>query len=101
MTDKYIIAHDMGTSADKAVLITVHGEIIDSSKRDYPLYHPHPGFAEQEPTDWWNAVCDTTRSVLEKTGIKVEDIVGMTFSSQMQGLVPISKEGKPLMRAIT
>jgi len=101
MTDKYIIAHDMGTSADKAVLITVYGEIVDSSKRDYPLYHPHPGFAEQEPSDWWNAVCDTTRSVLEKTGIKVEDIVGMTFSSQMQGLVAISKEGKPLMRAMT
>jgi len=101
MTDKYIIAHDMGTSADKAVLITVHGEIIDSSKRDYPLYHPHPGVAEQDPLDWWNAVCDTTRSVLKKTGVKVEDIVGMTFSSQMQGLVPISKEGKPLMRAMT
>lgn len=101
MTDKYIIAHDMGTSADKAVLITVYGKIIDSSKRDYPLYHPHPGFAEQDPLDWWNAVRDTTRSVLKKTGVKVEDIVGMTFSSQMQGLVPISKEGKPLMRAMT
>jgi len=100
MSDKYVIAHDMGTSADKAVLVTVRGEIVDEAKVHYPIYHPHPGWAEQDPLDWWNAVCETTRTVLKKTGIKPQDVVGMTFSSQTQSLIPVAEDGFPLRRAI-
>ena len=66
MSEKYIISHDMGTSSDKAILITIYGDIIDSAKQTYPIYHPKPGYAEQDPFDWWNAVCNTTKSVLKK-----------------------------------
>jgi xylulokinase len=100
MSDKYILSHDMGTSADKAILVTVHGDIIDEAKREYPIHHPHPGYAEQEPDDWWNAVCQTSKSVLKKTRVKPKDVVGVTFSSQTQGLLPISEDGKPLRRAM-
>jgi len=100
MSDKYILSHDMGTSSDKALLITVHGEIVDEVKQHYPLYHPKPGYAEQDPEDWWKAVCYTTRTVLKKTKIKPEDVVGMTFSSQVQGLVTVEKDGTPLRRAM-
>ena len=69
MAEKYIISHDMGTSADKAILVTVYGEIIDSVTEDYPLFHPLPGFAEQNPEDWWKAVGLTTRIVMQKNNI--------------------------------
>jgi len=101
MNEKYIISHDLGTSSDKAILITVFGEIIDSAKQDYPLYHPHPGFAEQDPIDLWNAVCSTTKEVIAKTNVNPNDIVGMTFSSQMQGLIPVSENGMPLTPSMT
>jgi len=101
MAEKYIISHDLGTSSDKAILITVFGEIIDTAKVDYPLYHPEPGFAEQEPLDLWKAVCTTTKEVIAKTKVSVNDIVGMTFSSQMQGMIPVSQEGEPLTRSMT
>jgi len=101
MPDKYILSHDMGTSADKAILISVYGDIIDEAKQEYPMYHPHPGYAEQEPVDWWQAVCQTTHRVLKKTRIKPRDIVGITFSSQTQGLVPVSEDGIPLRRAMS
>ncbi len=101
MGEKYILAHDMGTSSNKAMLVTVFGEIVDSTKKEYPLYAPEPGFAEQEPYDWWNAICETSRLVIEKTGVNPQDIVGVTFSSQMQGLVLVSPEGEPLRRAIS
>lgn len=101
MAEKYIISHDLGTSSDKAILITVYGKIIDSAKQDYPIYHPEPGFAEQNPMDLWNAVCTTTREVIAKTNINPDDIVGITFSSQMQGLIPVSKSGDPLTPSIT
>lgn len=101
MAEKYIVSHDLGTSSDKAIIVTVYGEIVDTAKVEYPLYHPQPGFAEQDPADWWNAVCDTTRTVIKKSGIKPKDIVGMTFSSQMQNLIPIDKDGTPLTPAIS
>ena len=63
MAEKYIISHDLGTSSDKAILITVFGEIIDTAKVDYPLYHPEPGYAEQEPLELWKAVCTTTKTI--------------------------------------
>jgi xylulokinase len=101
MAEKYIISHDLGTSSDKAILITVFGKIIDSAKQDYPLFHPQPGFAEQDPLELWKAVCSTTREVIAKTSVSVNDIVGMTFSSQMQGLIPVTQEGTPLYPAMT
>lgn len=101
MSEKFILAHDMGTSSNKAMLVTVYGEIIDSTKKEYQLYVPKPGFAEQEPYDWWDAVCETSLAVIEKTKVNPQDIVGVAFSSQMQGLVLVDKDGKPLRRAIS
>jgi xylulokinase len=98
---KYIISHDMGTSSDKAALITIEGEIVDAAREYYPLQHPHPGWAEQNPLDWWNAVCTTTKSVLEKTGVSPDQVAGMTFSSQTQGLVAVDSSGMPIRPAMT
>ena len=101
MSEKYVIAHDMGTSADKAILVTVHGKIIDSAKKHYSLYHPQPNHAEQNPLDWWDAVCETTRTVIVKTSVDPKDIVGMTFSTQTQNIVPLDKDGNPVRNAIS
>ncbi|MBN2011329.1 FGGY-family carbohydrate kinase [candidate division KSB1 bacterium] len=101
MTDKYIVAHDLGTSSNKAVLVSVFGNVIGVSKQSYPIYHPNPGFAEQDPEDWWCAICTTTRDVIKRTGVNPEDVVGLTFSAQMQGLVAVDHKGQPLMRGIT
>lgn len=101
MAEKYIIAHDLGTSANKAVLFTVFGDIIGIARQGYPLYHPQPGYAEQEPFDWFDGICNTTQKVLKQTGVNPKDIVGITFSSLMQTLIPVTKNGTPLIRAIT
>lgn len=100
MSDKVIVAHDMGTSSDKAVLITVHGEIIGEAKQHYDVYHPKPGWAEQNPDDWWEAVCSTTHQVLQKNKVAPERVAGITFASQTLGLVPINKQGDPLRPAM-
>ncbi|MDZ7333660.1 MAG: FGGY-family carbohydrate kinase [candidate division KSB1 bacterium] len=101
MPDKYIVSHDMGTSSDKAILISIYGDIVDLAKQDYPIYHPQHGYAEQDPMDWWRAVCYTTRTVIERSRVRPEDIVGITFSSQMQNLIPVDRSGVPLMRSMT
>ena len=101
MAEKYIVSHDLGTSGNKAVLVTIYGEIVDTIKQGYPLFHPKPGYAEQNPSDWWEAICNTTLSLITKTGVKPHNIVGMTFSTQCQTLVSVDKEGNALAPAIS
>ena len=61
----YFIGVDLGTSAVKLLLMDEEGKIVNIVSREYPLYFPHPGWSEQKPEDWWEAV---------KTGIK--ELVG-------------------------
>lgn len=98
---QYIVAHDMGTSSNKAILTTVHGKIIAEAKAHYPMYHPVPHYAEQDPFDWWNAVCETTRQVLEQAKISPTLVAGITFSSQTQCFIPVDETGTPVRRAFS
>lgn len=91
---EYIIAQDVGTSCNKALLVDEFGNVLDYTIETYPIYYPQIGYAEQDPDDWWRAVCKTTRELILKTKVKKEEIVGMTFSNQMLGIVPMNKNGK-------
>lgn len=51
----YLIGIDLGTSSTKTVLFDEKGEVIASASKDYPLYTPHNGWAEQKPEDWRDA----------------------------------------------
>jgi len=96
----YILGIDIGTSGTKTVLFTETGTAIASHTVDYPLYHPENGWAEQEPEDWWNAVCATTRAVLAQGGIKAEEVKAIGLSGQMHGLVMLDAGGQVLRRSI-
>ena len=57
------IGIDLGTSSVKILLVGADGKIIKSVSRDYPICYPRSGWSEQNPQDWWNAVCETIREV--------------------------------------
>lgn len=97
---KYILAHDLGTSGDKASLYDEDGQLKASATYNYATHYPKAGWAEQDPEDWWDAVCASTEVVLEKAGIGGEDVACVSFSGQMMGALPLDKEGKPLRRSI-
>jgi xylulokinase len=98
---KYILAHDVGTSGSKGTLIDLKLHVAASESAEYHVLFPKKGYAEQNPEDWWNAVTKTTEILLEKTGIKGEDIAGVVFSAQMAGTIPIDEKGTPLMNCLT
>lgn len=99
--DRYIIAHDIGTSSDKAVLVDFSGKIIAMAVEPYPTYYPNPGWVEQNPADYWNAVCVTTKSLLEKAGATPDEIKGIVYSTQAQGVIPVDVDGNVLYNNIT
>lgn len=53
----YYIGIDLGTSAVKLLLMQGDGQIANIVSREYPIAFPHPGWSEQNPADWWDAVC--------------------------------------------
>lgn len=98
---KYVIAHDVGTSSNKAVLISDKGQIICSSEASYTFQHPNPGWVEQDPEDYWNAIVRTTRAVIKESGIDASEIIGLVHSTQAMGIIPVDKNGIVLHPNIT
>ncbi|MEE8469853.1 MAG: FGGY-family carbohydrate kinase [Dehalococcoidia bacterium] len=97
---KYIIAHDVGTSRNKAVLVDAEGQVRGKCSEPYRTRYPNPGWAEQEPGDWWKAVTRTTKLLMEDTDVSPADILCITYTTQMLGIVPMDSDGEPLRPAI-
>ena len=96
----YVIGIDIGTSGTKTVLFTEAGAVVAAHTVDYPLYQPENGWAEQDPEDWWNAVCVTCREVMGKSGVAASEVKAVGLSGQMHGLVMLDAAGKVLRRSI-
>lgn len=97
---KLLLGIDLGTSATKTVLFDEECRVVASASREYPLYQPRNGWAEQDPEDWWLAAKDTIGQVMESAGVAAGDIAGIGISGQMHGLVMLDREGRVLRRAI-
>ena len=97
---KYVIGIDLGTSGVKVVLFDEFGSILSNSSREYPLYQPVNGWAEQQPEEWWTATLESLRETITKSNILKKDIVGLGISGQMHGLVMLDEQGKVLRPAI-
>lgn len=97
---RYLIAHDIGTSGDKATLFTEEGKLLGSVTENYEVHFFHGNWAEQEAEDWWNAVCKTTRLLLLEQGISPADVAVISFSGQMMGCLCVDRAGKPLRPSI-
>lgn len=98
--NKYLIAHDLGTTGNKATLFTVDGELVSRQVSPYDSHYFNESWVEQDANDWWNAVCTSTNNLIKSTGINKEDIVGISFSGQMMGCLCVDKLGNPLRPSI-
>lgn len=99
MNKNIVIAHDVGTSGVKSVLVDSYGAIIENATHTYPFYTPQPGWAEQDPLDYWKAIVANTKLLLHK--IDKSKILGIVFTTQSMGIIPVTKEGEVLRRNIS
>ncbi len=94
----YYIGIDLGTSAVKLLLMQEDGTIANVVSKEYPLYFPHPGWSEQKPEDWYAAVCDGIRALID--GFDASEVGGISFGGQMHGLVILDENDQVLRPAI-
>jgi xylulokinase len=91
---KYLLAHDLGTSGNKATLFSVDGELVASKTHTYETNYFNQNWAEQDCGDWWRAVCRGTRELVE--GIDAGQIASVALSGQMMGCLCVDRRGHPL-----
>lgn len=98
----YVIAYDVGTTGVKTCLFEISETVslAASTTASYPLYVLPDGGVEQDPDHWWQAMCCTTKHIFENTQIPKHSIAGISFCAQMQSLVLVDREGKPVRRAM-
>ncbi len=97
---RLILAHDLGTTGNKATLFRSDGNVIASTFAGYPTNYPHPNWAEQDPADWERALFEATRRLISEANVSVNDIAVVSFSGQMNGALLVDKQGNPLRPAI-
>ncbi len=96
----YLIAYDLGTGGNKASLFDTEGNCIADTFVFYQTYYPKAGWHEQCPEDWWKALVESTRGLIQKSGIDVREIAALGISGHSLGVVPLDKSGK-LLRETT
>lgn len=100
MKCRYILAHDLGTSGNKATLYNLEGGLMASRVAEYPTYYPGDGQVEQCAGDWWKAVCDSSKDLINQAGISPSEIACVCFSAQMMGCLLVDGGGEPLRNAL-
>ncbi len=105
MSHPCILAHDLGTTGDKATLFdAVTGAVVASVFEAYSTAYPHPNWAEQDPADWRRALYLGTRRLLEQAAAQGDetpgDIAVISFSGTMNGALAVDADGIPQSSAI-
>jgi len=96
----YLLGIDVGTSGTKSVLFDLLGNTVASALSEYPMDQPKSSWAEQNPLDWWNAVCSTVNEVIRKSTVSSSEIRSVGISGQMHGLVLLDGNNQVIRPAI-
>ena len=92
---------DTGTGGTRALIIDERGRLKASATEDHVQFKsPQPGWAEQDPHDWWRACTRATQSALGRAGIGSERIACVGFSGQMHGAVMLDRQDEVIRPAI-
>lgn len=91
-----LLGIDVGTSACKVALFRPNGEVIAQAVHEYPVFYPKPGWAEQNPEDWWAGVCAALRECLRKSDVHPADIAAIGVDGQSWSAIAVDAQGNVL-----
>jgi xylulokinase len=96
----YIIGCDVGSQSLKAVLISAEGKTCGEASASYPIEYPQPTWAEQSAALWIDALTQAVRALLNQTNASPQQILAIGLDAQVDGVVAVDEQGKPLHPAI-
>jgi xylulokinase len=89
-----VLAIDIGTQSTRAALVGYSGQILGTSASPVRLFAPRPGWAEQDPEEWWSTTLSNVATVV--AGHPNVQIAAMAVGAQMHGLVALDGEGRAI-----
>jgi xylulokinase len=92
----YILAHDLGTTGNKATLFDTAGQAVASTFESYETAYPRANWAEQDAADWRRAIFEGTRRLLAQAAVPPGTVAAVSFSGHMQGALLVDRDGTPL-----
>jgi FGGY-family pentulose kinase len=91
---------DVGTQSARVGVCTADGALLATASAPYETTYPRPGWAEQDPADWWRSICQAAVACLTKAAIDPARIDGISFAATSSTVLPVDRDGHPLSKAI-
>lgn len=98
MSGPVFLGIDLGTSGATSALVDLDAKVLGISSVEYETHYAQPGWAEQNPDDWWSAVISTIRQLGQNQDLSV--VAGISVSSQAPTLLALDKSLKPVRPAL-
>ncbi|MCT8137173.1 gluconokinase [Anaerobacillus sp. CMMVII] len=98
--ENLVIGLDIGTTSAKAVLFQKNGLVIEESESLYPVHHPQPSWAEQDPLVIEKAAIEAIGTVIRKANAEKKQVVAVGLSTAMHSLICIDEKHMPLSPSI-
>lgn len=100
MKQEFVLASDLGSGGCKTVILDKRGKVVAAAQQEYPSNYPQPGWAEQDPEDWYRAFCHTVRAVLDQSAVPPVQIAGVGIVGVTHNTVLLDEHDRPLAPAI-
>lgn len=99
-SDGYVLGIDAGTESVRAGIFDLAGEPVAIEVEPYAVHQPHPGWAEQDPADWWRAVRGAVRAAVAAAGGRADAVLGLSVAATSCTVVATDAAGSPLRPSI-
>ncbi|MEG0377044.1 MAG: FGGY family carbohydrate kinase, partial [Eubacterium sp.] len=96
----YAFGIDLGTGGARVGIFDLKGNPIVFCEEPYPLYTPVSGRAEQKPEEWWDSICKASKRAIAESGIKPEEICGISVDTTCCTVLVADENMNPLRPAI-
>ena len=96
----YLMGIDYGTESVRVGIFDREGTPLAFASQTHALKHPRPGWAEQDPEEWWNGLAKATQEAKEKSGVAAEEIVGLSVDATTCTVVAVDRQDRILRPAI-
>ena len=100
MPSEWLMGIDIGTQSTRAAVLDASGAVIASASTSLEMHTPRPGWAEQDPKQWWDSTVANVRQVMARTGLDPRQILAVGAGGQMHGCVPVGPDGELLSQAV-
>ena len=96
----YVLGIDFGTESVRVGIFDLEGTPVVFAAEAYSLKHPHSGWAEQDPDEWWNCLVKATRRALDEGNVASEEIAGLSVDATTCTVVALDRQDRVLRPAI-